>query len=99
MTEVKKIIFQDDCSIIDTPMLSNEDYSSIASVSVYFNKYGAVVVAASNHDGGTGYYSLPLEYLCSDLNNEALIYLFNGVQLELEKRNRKAFDGQNMKKD
>ena len=86
----KNTIFQGDCPIIDTPMLSNADYSSIAAVSVYFNKYGAIVVSVSNHDGATGYYSLPLDYLCSCLNDEALAYLLSGVQLELEKRNSKA---------
>lgn len=104
----KTIIFEDDCPIIDTPMLSGDEYSSIATVSVYFNKYGAVVVSASNHDGATGYYSLPFDYFCSCLNDEALAYLLNGVQLELEKRNSKAIrtviqwieqDGQDMKKD
>ena len=104
----KTIIFEDDCPIIDTPMLSNADYSSIAAVSVYFNKYGSIVVSASNHDGATGYYSLPLDYVCSCLNDETLAYLLSGVQLELEKRNNNTIrtviqwleqDGQDVKKD
>ena len=86
----KAIVFEDDCPIIDTPMLSGGSFCSIAEVSVYFNKYGAFVVSASNQDGATGYYSLPLDYVFSCLYDEALAYLLSSVQLELEKRNSKA---------
>ncbi len=56
----RRKIFNKTHFMIETPMLGNDEYCSIASVDVYFNEYGNVVVSATNHDGATGYYALPL---------------------------------------
>ncbi|MCI8605171.1 MAG: hypothetical protein HFE79_13690 [Ruminiclostridium sp.] len=79
-------IFDDSRIIIETPMLSNQNYSSIASVDLYLNQYGAFVISATNHDGGTGYYSLSLEQLFSNLDEDVLKYLIDHLHNELKNR-------------
>ncbi len=82
----RRKIFNEICFMIETPMLGNDEYCSIASVDVYFNEYGNVVVSATNHDGSTGYYSLSLEQLLSRLDNDALNYMYEHLKDELNKR-------------
>lgn len=84
----KNKIFETPRTIIQTPMLSNKDYSSIANVEVYLNEYGALVISATNHDGGTGYYSLSLEDLFKDIDKEALILIKKKLDNELENINK-----------
>lgn len=79
-------IFDDSRIIIETPMLSNQNYLSIASVDLYLNQYGAFVISATNHDGGTGYYSLSLEQLFSNLDEDVLKYLIDHLHNELKNR-------------
>jgi hypothetical protein len=79
-------IFDDSRIIIETPMLSNQNYSSIASVDLYLNQYGAFVISATNHDGATGYYSLSLKELFSDLDEDVLTYLIDGLNDEIKYR-------------
>lgn len=87
---MKKIkIFETSRIIIETPMLSNTDYSSIAGVEIYLNEYGAFVISATNHDGGTGYYSLSLKELFSDLDVDVLKYLMDNLNDELKNRKEK----------
>lgn len=82
----KNKIFEDPRIIIETPMLGNDDYSSIAEVEIYLNKYGAFVISATNHDGATGYYSLSLKELFSDLDEDVLTYLIDGLNDEIKYR-------------
>lgn len=79
-------IFDDSRIILETPMLSNQNYSSIASVDLYLNQYGAFVISATNHDGGTGYYSLSLENLFNNLDEDVLLYLKDNLDNELKNR-------------
>lgn len=78
--------FDEDRTIIYTSMLSNAQYCNIAEVEVFLNKYGNIVVSATNHDGATGYYAETLENICKDLPNDVLTYLLNRFQEELDNR-------------
>lgn len=79
-------VFNDNRSIILTPMLSGDNYSSIAYVEVYFNEYGKVVVTATNHDGATGYYAFSLDSILKDFDNDTLKYVYECINNELKER-------------
>lgn len=82
----KQKIFKDEMPIISTSNISNEIYCTIAYVEVFLNAYGNIVVSAENHDSGKGYWSESLDYICSELDNEALEYLLKALQKEADKR-------------
>lgn len=70
---MKKIkFFEDRKMIIETPMLSNNNYSSIAGIEIYLNEYGTFVISATNHDDGTGYYSLSLKELFNYIDEDTM---------------------------
>ena len=79
-------IFDDSRIIIETPMLSNQNYSSIASVDLCLKQKRDIVISATNHVGGTGYYSLSLEQLFSNLDEDVLKYLIDHLHNELKNR-------------